>query len=143
MLVAAAENGAVIEMDRNHLRQHFSGRREKMELIQEIDEGVGDSSFQEQRLSKIGGEEVNNYSEKKTQDLLFSQKYYQFFFSAILVYVLLWFWLGTIIYFMVVSDNEEGNYAENDYAVFIHNTTSTSAFVIFVIIFTVVVLVGV
>eukprot|EP00985_Skeletonema_marinoi_P004600 scaffold1991_cov73-Skeletonema_marinoi.AAC.1 len=50
ILHQAVEAGSVTEEQRYQLRQHYKGRREKMELIQEINEGAGDSSFQEKRL---------------------------------------------------------------------------------------------
>jgi hypothetical protein len=122
MLQAAAEDGAVTEKDRYRLMQHFSGRREKMELIQEINEGVGDSSFQEQRLGELLEEEAANDSDKDTNRLLFFQKYCQFFFSALVVYVLLMCWVITTIYFMLASDDyRDWALTDNDYAVFIHN----------------------
>jgi hypothetical protein len=46
--------------DRYNMRQHYYGRREKLELIQEINEGVGDTSFQEKRLREILEKELDN-----------------------------------------------------------------------------------
>ena len=101
ILHQAVEAGNLTKTQRYQLSQHYDGRLEKMELIQEINEGAGDSSFQEKRLGEIFEEEAANDHEKNTQDLLFFQKYYQFFFSALIVYALLWCWFGTTIYFIV------------------------------------------
>ena len=69
ILHQAVEAGSVTEEQRYQLRQHYKGRREKMELIQEINEGAGDSSFQEERLGKIFEEEAANDHEKSALDL--------------------------------------------------------------------------
>jgi len=100
ILHQAVEAGSVTEEQRYQLRQHYKGRREKMELIQEINEGAGDSSFQEERLGEIFEEEAANDHEKSALDLLFFQKYYQFFFSALIVYALLGFWCASTVFFM-------------------------------------------
>jgi hypothetical protein len=151
MLEAAAEDGVVTEMDRCRLRQHFSGRREKIELIQEINEGVGGIRFQEKRLGEIIEEEAATDRREKARDVMFSQKFCQFYFCALIAYLLLWCWVGTGIHFVVVSEGWNDWYQQvynmlyrsptptpvptpspaatpkptppNDYMIFIHNIT--------------------
>jgi len=133
ILQAAAEDGHLTEQDRSRLRQHYQERREKMELIQEINEGLGDRSFQEKRLGEIIEEEAAFDNEKKKQDDLFFQICYRFFISTLLACCLLWSWGGTTFFFMIgpyilISpiDKEDWkpiDYKGNDTALFINNIT--------------------
>ncbi|KAK1743948.1 hypothetical protein QTG54_005545 [Skeletonema marinoi] len=103
ILHQAVEAGSVTEEQRYQLRQHYKGRREKMELIQEINEGAGDSSFQEKRLGEIFEEEAANDHEKNTQDLLFFQNAVviqelgeDLKETSLYIYILTWILLGVI-----------------------------------------------
>ena len=123
MLQAVAEDGAVAEVDRYRLKEHYEGRRrEKMDLILEIMEGSGDKSFQEKRLREIGWEEASSDGDKKAADLIFFQKYNQFFYSTLVAYVLLLCWVATTGIF--ISDVfTRDPILEHDYGIFIHNIT--------------------
>ena len=134
MLQEAAESGDVTDVQRYHLRKYYKEKREKMSLIDEITsnhyDGLGDSTEQEKRLQELLDLDEQKADEKDEEKLLFKQKFFQFYFSASLVLTLLWFWLGTTIFFMMQFMKErkslaEGNEFEEhpgfDYVTFIHN----------------------
>eukprot|EP00985_Skeletonema_marinoi_P020614 scaffold12321_cov115-Skeletonema_marinoi.AAC.1 len=105
MLQEAAETGQVTDKQRYHLRKYYKEKREKMCLVEEITsnhyEGLGDSTEQEERLQELLDLDEKNADKKDKDDLLFGQKFCQFFFSAFLVLVLLASWFGTTVYFMM------------------------------------------
>ena len=123
MLQIAVEDGSISQEHRYRLRQHYNGRKEKMELIQEIGMGSGDTSYQEERLNEILQKEAESDKHEKAEYLLFIQNFCQFFFSALVVYVLLIIWVGTILYFMIQVDDYDPGSEDNTYAIFIHNIT--------------------
>jgi len=133
ILHAAAEDGHLTKQDRNRLRQHYQERREKMELIQEINEGVGDRSFQEKRLGEIFEEEAAIENERKKQEVLLFQKYSRFLISTALSVSLLYCWFFTTIYFMFApiielsfdggNTKEIVHWEDNKFAHFINNIT--------------------
>eukprot|EP00984_Skeletonema_dohrnii_P026489 scaffold15851_cov80-Skeletonema_dohrnii-CCMP3373.AAC.1 len=133
MLQEAAESGDVTDKQRYHLMKYLE-KREKLSLIDEITsnhyEGLGDSTLQEEMLHKMLHRDEQKADEKDKGDLLFGQQFFQFFFSASLVLMLLCFWLGTTTYFMIQFLKERGSLAEGkefeerpgfDYVTFIHN----------------------
>ena len=107
VLQEAAEDGVVNEKQQYYLRQHYEQRREKMELIQEINEGVGDTSFQEHRLQEILDSDSKQGLNDKTKKLLFNQKLYQYVFSAILVYLFCIGLCWTTWYFFIQLNRPE------------------------------------
>ena len=130
MIQAAAEDGFVTKENRHRLRAYYDVRREKMDLIEDIHEGSGDKSFQENRLNQIFKDEAESDKKEASFSLFFLREYCQFFFTALLAYFLLAFWVGTSIYFYTVEDSE------NDYSIFIHNISfglvvSTNFYVIY------------
>jgi hypothetical protein len=129
ILQAAAEDGHLTKQDRNRLRQHYQDRREKMELIQEINEGVGDSSFQEKRLGEVFEEEAAIEKERKKQDNLLFQKCSRFLISTSLSVALLWCWGLTTVYFMFApllqsrDTFDKVRWENNQFAHFLYNIT--------------------
>eukprot|EP00984_Skeletonema_dohrnii_P004398 scaffold1565_cov144-Skeletonema_dohrnii-CCMP3373.AAC.9 len=121
MLERAAEDGAVTEEVRYRIRQHFDGRREKMDLIQEINEGSGDKSFQEERLNQIFKDEAEDQKGNEEASLFFTKQYCQFVFSALVAYLILFIWVGTSIDFMVVTIKKLGKINEYAYTIFVNN----------------------
>ena len=128
MLQAAAESGQVTDKQRYHLRKYYKEKREKMCLIEEITsnhyEGLGESTEQEERLQELLDLDEKNADKKDKDDLLFGQKFCQFFFSAFLVLVLLASWFGTTVYFMMEFswEKESGKHHEGfEYVTFINN----------------------
>ena len=103
MLQKAAEAGSVTEEQRYHLLQHIK-KREKIDLITEIvnerEEGTGETSQKEDKLGKMLQRDLEEDDEEGKEDLLFYQRFCQFFFSALLVLVLLGAWTMTTIYLM-------------------------------------------
>jgi len=122
MLEKALEAGDVTAEQRYNLLQYME-RREKMSLIEEItsqhDEGLGENSLQESRLKELLQRDEKNSEEKVKNDLLFYQHYCQFFFSALLVLVLLASWTGTTCYLM--KDHLEPDAGDIEYVMFVHN----------------------
>ncbi len=114
ILQEAVEAGSLTEEQRYHLRQHYKGRREKMELIQEINEGSGsgDNSFQESRLNEIFEEEAARDKNKIKDDLEFTQKHCQFVLSALVAYGLLGIWIYTMWWFSANPLRFEDDYDE-------------------------------
>jgi hypothetical protein len=121
MIQVAAEDGFVTKENRYRLRAYYDGRREKMDLIEDINEGSGDKSFQENRLNQIFKDEAEGDKKETSISFFFIRDYCQFFFCALLAYFLLAFWVGTSIYFYVRRNEKiEEKY---DYLVFVHNIT--------------------
>eukprot|EP00984_Skeletonema_dohrnii_P034264 scaffold33512_cov113-Skeletonema_dohrnii-CCMP3373.AAC.5 len=123
ILHRAVEDGSLTEEQRYHLRQHYKGRREKMNLIQEIHDGAGDASFQEKRLTEICEEEAKKDKTRKSDYLEFMSTYFQFVFSALIVYALLFFWVGTTFVLMLTHPISDGEEDTDTYLVFVHNIT--------------------
>mmetsp|Transcript_37168 Transcript_37168/g.75828 ORF Transcript_37168/g.75828 Transcript_37168/m.75828 type:complete len:855 (-) Transcript_37168:98-2662(-) len=129
MLERAAEDGAVTEEVRYRLKAHFDGRREKMDLIQEINEGSGDKSFQEERLNQIFKDEAEDQKGSTEESLFFAKEYCQFVFSALVAYIILFIWVILTIDFVVLTintedlsrDNIENAIVEADYKVGVIN----------------------
>jgi hypothetical protein len=128
MLQKAAEAGDVPEEQRYNLLQYME-KREKMSLIEEItshhEEGLGENALQESRLKELLQRDEKNADEKVKNDLLFYQQFFQFFFSALLVMVLLVCWTGTTVrmmtdHYLVPVESGAGD-GENEYVTFIHN----------------------
>jgi hypothetical protein len=127
ILQRAAEAGDVTGEQRYNLLQYME-KREKMSLIEEItshhEEGLGENSLQESRLKELLQRDDKNADEKVKNDLLFYQHFFQFFFSALLVMVLLVCWTGTTVYLMtshlIPVENGAGD-GKNEYVTFIHN----------------------
>mmetsp|Transcript_37171 Transcript_37171/g.75838 ORF Transcript_37171/g.75838 Transcript_37171/m.75838 type:complete len:827 (-) Transcript_37171:3061-5541(-) len=121
MLERAAEDGAVTEEVRYRLKAHFDGRREKMDLIQEINEGSGDKSFQEERLNQIFKDEAEDQTGDEEASLFFTKQYCQFVFSALVAYLILLIWVGTSIDFMVITLTRKFKLDEFPYTIFVNN----------------------
>ena len=129
MLQKAAESGDVTDEQRYHYLK-YAEKREKMSLIDEITsnhyEGQGDSTVEEDRLRELLHQDEEKADEKEEGDLLFGQQFYQFFFSASLVLVLLASWFGTTVYFMMQylwakKSEDYEQHAGFDYVTFINN----------------------
>mmetsp|Transcript_11996 Transcript_11996/g.17903 ORF Transcript_11996/g.17903 Transcript_11996/m.17903 type:complete len:511 (+) Transcript_11996:99-1631(+) len=80
MIQVAAEDGFVTKENRYRLRAYYDGRREKMDLIEDINEGSGDKSFQENRLNQIFKDEAEGDKKETSITLFFTRDYCQFFF---------------------------------------------------------------
>ncbi len=116
MLERASEDGIVTDEVRYRLRQHFDGRREKMDLLQEINEGTGDTPFLEERLNQIFKVEAEDQKRNEEESLFFVKEYYHFVLSALVAYMILSIWTGLTIYFIVfaiASDDWKRDRVEN------------------------------
>lgn len=126
LLEKTAKDGDVSEEQRYHLLQSME-KREKMELIQNIksqhDEGLGGKSLQvqESKLKELLHRDEEEYDEKVKRDLLFYQQFCQFFFSALLVLVLLASWTLTTAFLMRGNLAQDEGINDNEYLTFIHN----------------------
>eukprot|EP00985_Skeletonema_marinoi_P015596 scaffold8093_cov174-Skeletonema_marinoi.AAC.7 len=119
MIQAAAEDGFVTKENRHRLRAYYDGRREKMDLIEDIHEGSGDKSFQENRLNQIFKDEAESDKKETSFSLFFVKDYLEI--------------ANTRTDIKNESDtlgNNEGKESEypdwteeRDYAIFIHNIT--------------------
>ena len=119
MLQKAAEAGDVTEEQRHHLLLHMK-KRDKMALIEEIanehEEGIGETSQKEDRLRELLQRDLDEDDEKEKGDLLFYQHFCQFFFSAMLVLVLLAAWTMTtgLLIFDHETDSGEDSGGDDD-----------------------------
>ena len=134
VLQKVADSGDVSNEQRYHLIKYYEEKREKMSLIKEITsnhyDGLGDTSQQEKRLHEMLQRDILKSHEKEGNDLMFSQQFCQFYFSATLVLTLLDFWIGTTIWFMVQywkknkalqNDEDYVVHPGYDYITFVHN----------------------
>jgi len=129
MLERAAEDGTVTEEVRYRLTKHYDERREKMDLIQEINEGTGDTPFLEERLNQIFKDEAEYQKGNTEESLFFVKEYCQFVFSALVAYFILAIWAGLTINFVaftIRTDNLDRNevenkVTENDYQIGVNN----------------------
>ncbi len=127
MLERVSEDGTVTDEVRYRLRQHFDGRREKMDLIQAINEGTGDTPFLEERLNQIFKDEAEDQRRNEEESLFFVKEYYHFVLSALVAYMILSIWAGLTIYFIVfaiASDDWKRDRVQNlreDYQVDVNN----------------------
>jgi len=129
MLERAAEDGTVTEEVRYRLTKHYDERREKMDIIQEINEGTGDTPFLEERLNQIFKDEAEDQKGSTEESLFFAKEYCQFVFSALVAYIILFIWVILTIDFVVLTintedlsrDNIENAIVEADYKVGVIN----------------------
>lgn len=103
MLERAAETGTVTEEVRYRLTKHYDERREKMDLIQEINDGTGDTPFLEERLNQIFKDEAEDQKGNTEESLFFAKEYCQFVFSALVAYIILFIWVGLTIFFVAFT----------------------------------------